>query len=141
MYTIVNPQAVERMWPLVADMLKTAFTPFTAEQQLAEVKRRAIAGAAVLIVGQKPNSSEIDMVLVAEDCIIDEAKVMIVHWLAGHDIMEWLCDVELLKSIARDCGYDRLQVWGRKGWEKALMPYGFRHEFTVLSVPLKVGVH
>lgn len=141
MYTIVHPNRVESVWGLVAPMLKTSLSPFTAEVQLQEIKRKAVAGAAVLIIGQKPNEAEIDMVMVTEDCIMEGEKVLVVHWLAGHDLMEWLCDIEVLKNIARDCGFDKLQVWGRKGWERALEPYGFRHEFTVLSVSLKSGVH
>ena len=38
----------------------------------------------------------------------------------------------ILEQFAKDTGCRNVSVWGRKGWEKAMKPYGYDHAYTVL---------
>lgn len=54
-------------------------------------------------------------------------------WLAGGDLNELVNDMLPAGEVwAKERGCTRVLLYGRKGWERALAPMGFRHHTTLL---------
>jgi hypothetical protein len=141
MYTLVNPFNVEEHWPRVAPWLTLALGPYETWIDLSFIKEKAKAGFAQIWIGHKPQSSEIDLVLITESMTIDEKSTLVVRWAAGKDMDEWFGDLGLLEAWAKANGFYKIQVWGRRGWERKLRPLGYTHEFSVVGRLLDRGVH
>lgn len=141
MYTMVHPVNVEKVWHLVAPWIAQAVEASTLPWDLNNIKENAQRGGCSLIVGKKPNSPDIDMVLVAEHHNIGGKPVLVVHWCAGINMDSWISDLPLLEDLAHTMGFSQIQIWGRKGWEKKLRPLGYMHEFTVVSKLLKKEIN
>jgi hypothetical protein len=55
------------------------------------------------------------------------------HWLAGGDLSELVNDMQpVVDDWARANGCVEMTLGGRKGWARALAPFGFEVAFTVL---------
>lgn len=55
--------------------------------------------------------------------------------LSGYGMDRWLDDARLcLIKWCKSEGAEEIRVRGRKGWERALKPYGFKHGYTMLSL-------
>ena len=66
-----------------------------------------------------------------------DLKVLSVPFLAGENMDFWLDSViDMLKqfAVAHDCKY--IEVFGRKGWGKALKDYDFFETFKILRCKL-----
>lgn len=53
-------------------------------------------------------------------------------WLAGGDLEELTDNIHILDDFGRDHGCVRIEIDGRKGWQRTLAPFGYRPERVVL---------
>lgn len=53
-------------------------------------------------------------------------------WLAGGDMDEIKTAIAPIEEWAVAAGCTQVSIDGRKGWERALAPFGFEHETTSL---------
>ena len=140
MYTLVNPNNLENHWYLAAPWIAQAIGSSDTWQDLEEIKGRCKQGLANLWIGRKPDG-ELDVVLVTETWILGGMKTLVLRWLCGKDMSEWIEDYPVLETFAAANGFSQVNIWGRKGFEKICKPLGFEHAFTVLSKPIIRGLH
>lgn len=140
MYALIHPSNIESHWPIVAPWIAQAIGNSDTWRDLDEIKKLALEGVARIWIGKKPQG-QIDVVLVTETWIMDGKKTLVLRWLAGKDMKEWLEDFPLVEGWAISQGFQDIHIWSRPGFAKICKPLGFRHEFTVLSKPLIRGMH
>lgn len=140
MYQLVHPANVEEYWHMVAPWIAQAIGESDAWYDLEAIKKGAKEGLCRLWIGRDQNQ-EIDLVLVTETWYMDGRKVLVLRWLCGKNMHEWLEDFHLVEGWAMSNGFQDIHIWGRPGFSKICKPLGFRHEFTVLSKPLIRGLN
>ena len=57
-------------------------------------------------------------------------------WLAGGDLDEILDMLPDAEEFAKDHGCSLIEITGRRGWKRALRPFGFKEEAVVLTKEL-----
>lgn len=141
MYIKLHPTNVAAHWVKVAPWIAQAIAEWDVKgpQELDFIFEASSRGAMHIWIGQKDN--EIQVVFVTEAIISGGEPVLVVRWLTGMQVDEWVEDIAAVESWARSEGFRRLEVWGRKGWEKKLRKHGFAHEVAILSKRIYSGVH
>ena len=128
----IESTKVHQVWhevlPLLDEALAHGMGEYTAEILLHNI----VEGDNQLWVGHENN--EIWYVCVtAIETYPSGYKTCTVIALAGFDVDEWISNVEELDSWCQANGVDAIRIYGRKGWERKLKPYGFEHVYTVLE--------
>jgi hypothetical protein len=141
MYALIHPLNIGKAWPNVAPWIAQAMGDAETWKDLDYLKNQALHGELQIWVGENPKSGEIDIVLVTEPHMIGAKPVLVVRWMCAESLEDKLPDFGLLEYWAREQGFHRLQIWGRKGWERKLKPLGYRHEFVVLTKDVDRGIH
>lgn len=140
MYEQVHPMNVDQVWHLVAPWIAQAIGDSDTWVDLAEIYKNAKLGHARIWIG-RDLSNQIDMVLVTETWFLDGRRTLVLRWLCGKNMKEWLEDISLIEAWAQSNGFQNVHIWGRPGWIRVCESLGYKHEFTVLSKPLKRGLN
>lgn len=64
-------------------------------------------------------------------------KHLNILFLGGDDMNKWIHLIDDIINRAAKNGCDAVKIYGRKGWEKVLAKFGFKHSHTVLKRDLK----
>lgn len=140
MYKLIHPSNVDNVWHLVAPWIAQAIGQEDTWTDLSTIHERAKQGIARIWIGENLKH-EIDVVLVSETWHMDGRQILVLRWLAGKNMEEWLQDISVVEAFAAANGFHAVQIWGRPGWIKAMKPLGYKHEFAVVSKPLIRGLH
>jgi hypothetical protein len=132
--TIIHPSNVLDNWGAVAPWILQAVGDGVDASDVIYIQQQAMSGSAQIWVAEKAH--KIEAVLVTEVAFYGGQKTLVLRWLAGHASEDWIDYLDYLENWAATNGYHRVEAWGRKGFEKVLRPYGYRHEFTVIGKPL-----
>jgi hypothetical protein len=141
MYTLVSPLFVEAHWPRVEHWIARAIDKPDPAEDLAIIKHKMLQSVAQLWIGQKPMTWEIDLVLVTEGMILEDIPTLVLRWCTAENLEDKVFDLGLVELWAFKQGYRRLQVWGRRGWERKLRALGFTHSFSVMDKFIEQGLH
>ena len=140
MYEIISPKSVDAIWPFVCPWILQAIGEEDTWRDVDQIKENCRTGGARLIV-KKDAYNKIVGVLVTESWIQDGKKILVLRWMSGKCVDEWIEDQDLFEGLAFSNGFQGIQIWGRPAWVKKLKPLGFTHEFTVVGKPLMRGLH
>jgi len=140
MYQQINPNNVENIWHIVAPWIAQAIGDSDTWSDLDTIKENALRGHAHIWIG-KDQQDQMDVVFVTETWFLDGRRALVVRWLCGRNMAEWIGDLSYLENWAAQNGFQSLQIWGRKGWIRACKSLGYKNEFTVLSKPLLRGLN
>jgi hypothetical protein len=140
MYERIAPGNVSGIWPWVAPWIAQAIGASDTWSDLESIKDKAQQGYAHIWIG-RDQSDRIDVVFVTETWYMDGRKALVIRWLAGKEMDNWLGDLEWIENYAVNDGYHVVHIWGRPGWQKVCKPLGYKHEFTVISKPLIRGMN
>lgn len=141
MYVLVSPLNVENYWTTVAPWIAQAIGGEDPAEDLAIVKYKACNNIAQIWLGKTPKEEKLDLVFVTEGMVLEEIPTLVIRWLTAADLDQCFLDFGLVERWALHNGYKRIQVWGRRGWERKLKPLGFTHGFTVMNKFLEQGLH
>jgi len=136
---IVWPHQVEALWPQIGPWVVLAIGEAADHSDVEFIKRQCVCGNAVPFVLSRNNS--IEVVLICETAFYGGRKTLVLRWLCGKERHNWLCYIHLVEDYAYANNFERLELWGRKAWERELKGYGFAHEFTVLGKYVTKRVH
>lgn len=136
---LVHPANVEDIWPVVGPWILNAVGPLADASDVAQIKNQAVCGNSNIIILRK--NRNIELVLVTEACFYGGRKTLVLRWMSGKMENHYLSWIFMLENYALKAGFERLEVWGRKGWERKLKPYGLAHEYTVLGKHLPQRAH
>ena len=141
MYALIATKNVDLYWDALAPWIGEAVGVPDPAADLEVIKSKALSGVAQIWVGKSPKTGVIDIVLVTEGMVLDNIPTLVIRWLTAVDLNDCMIDFALIENWAHTQGFQRLQVWGRRGWERKLRPLGFVHNFTVLDKFISQGLH
>jgi len=137
---IVHPLNVEDNWPIVEPYILAAIGIEAQPCDLEYIKRQALTGNARIWIVQR--NFNIEAVLVTETVFYGGKKTLVIRWASGKGKLMLCKDImDSVETYAYHEGYERLEAWGSKGWERILQPLGFRHEFTIVGKFLAKRMH
>jgi hypothetical protein len=47
--------------------------------------------------------------------------------------MHWVEFVHVLETWAKARGFEMIEFWGRKGWDRLMRPYGYKETFRIVQ--------
>jgi len=141
MYKLIHPMNVEEYWSKAAPWIAQAIGNESSWTDLNIIKSKLLVGNSQLWIGYKPGTEEIDVVAVTEGLNIVGKPTLVIRWLSGIGMKNWIQDIGLIEHWAKEQGFAELQIWGRHGFEAVLKPLGYKHIFTVLGLDLNRGMH
>ena len=126
-------QIVEH-WHLVKPILQTALDHGVGESKLADYLMHALElKAQIWVILDKDGL----IVCAAITQFIDYSSQRSLHIVAigGVGLKEWADQYYVVEGFARDNNCSRVEMWGRKGWERTLpkLVPGFKTIYTVMS--------
>jgi hypothetical protein len=129
----IPPKLVDQEWEWVEPYITRALDYSLLCEDVDEVRKDAISGDTILMVFT--DGDDVLSVVAAE--IIANKRRRIIHVLSasGKRLGDWL-DAwwDAITNIAKELDIQSITINGRRGWEKHLKPYGFKHKRTVLEV-------
>jgi hypothetical protein len=133
--SLLNQEQVAHYWPdILRELRETNMYEFWTPEQIFE----RLANGAMQCWAL--SDSEIRLILLT-DVIVYASGVRVLRFVGGvgKRLKEFLpLIVEVFGRITRQLKCDHVEVAGRKGWERLLKPYGFKHSFTVLTLDLEL---
>lgn len=143
MYVIVAPANVEFHWPKVAPWIAQAISaePEMQQEDLEVIKQNCLRGTSQIWIGHDERG-DIELVCVTELHMLGKELTCVVRWLSGINVDNWTTELDTyIEHWAKERGCLKLQIWGRRGWQRALKPLGYIHEFTVIGRRIDREVH
>jgi hypothetical protein len=141
MYALIAPGNVDTHWDNIAPWLEQAIGIANPMEDLDIIKDKIRRGVAQLWLGKEPETDLVDMVLITEGMVLDGIPTLVIRWLTSTGLEQILEDFDLLENWAKNQGFTRIQVWGRRGWERRLRTLGFVHNATILDKFITQGLH
>lgn len=136
---LVGSHSIEDNWSAVGPWIIQAMGEGADAWDVNYIKQQATIGNAQIFVLSRYEI--IEAVLVTESAFYGGRKTLVLRWFSGRLEDSWLKWIFMLEDYALKSGYERLEVWGRKGWERKLRDYGFGHEFAVLGKHITKRAH
>jgi hypothetical protein len=146
-YCLLRPTDVDEAWPVVAPWILPAIADEPLPMEVDYIKQCAERAQQLIFVAQKGEprkleASSIEAVLVAEIAFYLGVRTLICRWLGGKsESASWLEHISFLEAWAQQNGFLRVEIWGRKGWERIFKPHGYVHESTHLGKFLRRSTH
>lgn len=142
-YLLLHPASVEEAWPLVGPWVVQAIGNDADVTDVEYIKAQAQRGNCQLWIGYKDKlcAETIEVVLICEAAFYCNLKTLVLRWLSGKNMDNWIEHLPVLENWASANGFLRMEVWGRFGWKHVLKPHGYRHGFTQLYKFLPRSIH
>jgi hypothetical protein len=125
-------------WHLVKDSLKAALDHGVGESKLADYLMHALELKAQIWVILDDNDV---IVCSAITQFIDYSSQRSLHivGIGGTGLKNWSDQYYVVEQFAKDNKCSRVEMWGRKGWERVLPKIvpGFKPVYTVMSKELR----
>lgn len=115
----VNPAEVDKFWPLVSHLIRSAVDRRTAD--FATIERDVFSGDVLLWLAVQDH--EIYGALVTRLHSANGRKFCTIVACGGHDIGRWLSLLPELEAFAKAEGCNAVVVVGREGWRRKLEGY------------------
>ena len=131
----IRPEDIESLWPTIKHYIEMALEHSLGEMSAEEVKEDGVNGIYLFLAFYRGN--EILGLITVETVIYSRKKIVCVPHVGGKDLDEW-CElmVNTVKSLAIEQGASNVISYGRQGWLKKLKPFGFKTQYTILSLTL-----
>lgn len=145
MYTLISSNNVDYHWKDVAPFVMRALERISVYEEAIDdlniIRQKAMTGLVQIWTGRNPNTEELELVLITEGVMFGTKPILVCRWASGENVEEMLPDFGILEAWAKEKGFHKVQIWGRKGWEKLFRPLGYTHEFTVIGRIIDRGIH
>ena len=131
----LKPSEIENQWPILKPYIEMALEYSLGEMSAEEVKEDGIKGIYLFLAFYRDD--EILGLITVETVVYSRKKIVCVPHVGGKEIDEW-CGlmVDTVKNLAKEQGASNVISYGRQGWLKKLSPYGFKTQYTILSLTL-----
>lgn len=134
-------EQVPLVWDEAESNLRTAALVNNADDYMRTLKARVFSGMNQLWVVQDENEVNLAFavsVIYTNDGIVNTAQV---YMGTAEDKDVLLAQLDQFESWAVRRDVSRLEITGRKGWEKLLAPHGFKFNYTSLIKEVQRGLH
>lgn len=134
--TPLTAEYATECWSFLEPFVALALEYSQERLELEDVKRLVAEGGALVLLAWKPDEKRVHAVMLCEGKNYARKKVFSIGICGGTDLFEWAPVVwPGILHIARDLGYDQVEVVGRRGWGRFLA--GAREIATLYAIDLK----
>jgi len=136
--TIVPKEHIADVWPQIEKYAKRCarytYGRFTAEDML----RDLLSKDQQLWVSFDVETKVIVGFLITEIVKYPQFKTLMMHFTGGQDFKSWVPDgFPKVQGFARDNGCEKIESYGRPGWEKMWKDYGYVKRFVGYELPVE----
>lgn len=129
---IVDQGEIQALWPWAAPWLDKAIGEEGSLYDLGVIKSWLESGQLQLWIAEDGPGVPIAF-LVTEVVTEGPDKVLSLRWIGGREMEKWLGFLKAIEYVAMWNKVTKIEVYGRKGWERTLKPYGYTFKSIVLG--------
>lgn len=131
----IRPEDINEIWSKLKPYIEMALDYSLNEQSAEDVRQKGINGVYLYLVFY--DGDEILGVITVETFDYPNKRIVGVVHVGGKRLDDWLELMwDTVRSLAIEQGASEVISYGRQGWIKKLKKYGFKLQYTVLSVTL-----
>ena len=119
--------------PLLAKSLEYARGRYTIEDLHSWVSEES----ASVMIAWDPDMAIIHAAFLLEGCEYPNKKVLSITAAGGDSVKEWIHLFPAFSEVAREMGFEQIEVVGRPGWERLLVSGEDSGSYTVSSKIIK----
>lgn len=132
----VETARLDDAWSEIAPFIQMGLDYANNEMELVDVYQQIKQHRVVPIV--MSYQGEILSVVTMEISEKPQKRVMCLMTAGGTEIDSWLDEfMDVATQLAIEQGCSSIYINGRKGWEKKLKRYGYKHQYAVLAKDLQ----
>lgn len=120
----VDPAQVWQVWPHARDFIRRALAR-TGLSEFAAVEAEVLSGLQLLWLAS--DGRRIEAAATTQLTTVSGRKICVLVACGGENRTRWLPLLEGIEDYARAEGCTRMQVIGRKGWQRVLRDYRARY--------------
>lgn len=137
---VLNEQQIEHYWPVVSAALDEDPTLWCYTFTKEGIFRRLLSGT-VLLWSVCEKDGPITTIFMTNAYETETSKVLNVFWMSGKRTIKRLpVIVAALERYCNASGLDRIEISGRKGWERALAAVGGEYMCSTICRPVSKEV-
>lgn len=131
---------IDEVWPEIEPMLEEAIK-YSDGKFTAKCVKDALTTKEMQLWVAVNKKEKIQAFAVTQIVNYPAKRVMIIMFASGSCLEKWLHFIHILKNYAEYQDCRSIEIYGRKGWEKKLAPYGYQTIHSVYRLELKGGYH
>ncbi len=126
---------VPDLWHDIAPMLVESLKYADGKFSLRSVFDALITKNMQLWIGVT-KKNEIKAFAITEIVNYPAKKVLIIQFAGGHDMDTWLHNIDGLQNFAKFHDCEAVEIYGREGWAKKLLPYNYAKIHSVYRLEI-----
>jgi len=135
--TLVPPEQLESVWPLIADKLDKAIERSRGRWSM-DALYQALQSEMYHLWLAFDNDNVVDGVGVTQIVTYPNRRMLAIQFLGGENFMDWVWSMlGTFNNFARDVGCEGIEATGRDGFWKWLSKDGFEKAYTVFEKRLE----
>ena len=132
--SVVPPEMVSAVWPQAVALLSKAFEYATMKVDPEDVYTDIMKGHQTLWVVFDDTDDSMIGAFTIRVKQYPVGQALCGEHLGGERLTEWSDNLfEIMESYARDLGITKLELIGRRGWEKILRPKGWKASLAIFE--------
>lgn len=116
---------IDCVWHHVLPMLEKSLGYADGKYSAEKILGFLLSKQMQLWIAIRAGSPEIRAFAITEIIHYPEKKVMLIMFASGKKSCEWIHFIEELKGFAQHHDCRSIEIYGRKGWERKLRPFGY----------------
>lgn len=132
----IHPENLSLAWKDVETFLKDGLEHADGKYGLGDIKELISAELLILWVVYNEEKEKAVGCVLTEVLKYPKVQALSIFLLAGNDFTEMLTVFDDLKEYAKGVGCNRIEFYGRPGWENTLKPLSFEKIHTVMRLNL-----
>lgn len=120
--TFTREQAMKE-WPLLSQLLSLADSHVCGRYDVGDLKIDVERGAVAIVVAWIPEAGTLYAVFAIQEDTYPNKRVFHIIHCGGVEMQEWIHLYPALRQLAKDAGFDQIQITGRKGWGRVLQNF------------------
>lgn len=133
---LLDEAQIRHYWPKLEECLDAEPELWAKALSKEDIFKRSLHGA--IQMWAVCNQDTIHIAFMTQVIESKVERILQVWWMFGRDLEASLpCLDMVLNDYMNTIEADKLEVVGRKGFEKMLKPWGFRYEYSLYSRPVR----
>jgi hypothetical protein len=140
-WSLVRAHQVANLWGMCAPWLMQAIGGVDDWGEVETIHTGLTLGRLQMWLVQNAEDNDLLGVIVTEPQQVGRANTLVVRWMGGRRIDDWLSDIGVIERWAQIQGFEAVEIWGRPGWSRRMAPHGYKEDFRVLSKRVSKELH
>lgn len=132
----VHPDELDKYWELAAPLIDKALKRNDYRYKLGNIEAAIKNGAMFLWVAE--DTETLSRAAAVTNIIhYPDRSALVILYCGGENHRDWVDCLKYIIDYAKGSGCSEIEIYGRKGWVRALKKYGFKIDSYVMRCKLK----